>query len=197
MSPRGLAIPNVREQLFQAAERLLLREDAAPLSGRAITREAGCAAGLLYNHFGDFETFLGEMAVDRLRRYASRVADLPARAGAGTVTGNLTDAALCLFEPAMLALSRLTASRPSVLARAIHARSAGRPQRPVLEDAFATYLERERALGRVAADTDTEAIAIALVALVHQLLLMPGPDPHDMLPRVVAAVVAGIERPGQ
>src|SRR5882757_5631726 len=98
MSPRGVAIPNVREQLFEAAERLL-GADAGPLSGRAVTREAGCAAGLLHNHFGDFDTFLVEFVIDRFRRYASSVTTLPSLAGEGTVAANLTDAALSLFGP--------------------------------------------------------------------------------------------------
>jgi AcrR family transcriptional regulator len=194
MSPRGVAIPHVREQLFDAAERLL-REDAGPLSGRAVTREAGCAAGLLHNHFGDFDAFLVEFVIDRFRRYASSVTSLPSLAGAGTVAGNLTDAVLALFGPGTRALSRLLMSHPSIAGRAVQTRAAEGPARPMLEAAFATYLDREQQLGRVAGDADTEAIAVALLATVHQLLLTPGrdgQDARDLLRRVVATLVRSV-----
>jgi AcrR family transcriptional regulator len=194
MSPRGVAIPNVREQLFDAAERLL-REGAGPLSGRAVTRAAGCAVGLLHNHFGDFDAFLVEFVIDRFRRYASSVTGLPSLAGAGTVAGNLTDAALALFGPGTQALSRLLLSHPSVAGRAFETRAASGPARPMLEEAFATYLDRERQLGRVAGDADTDAIAVALLATVHQLLLTPGrdgQDARDLLRRVIATLVRAV-----
>jgi AcrR family transcriptional regulator len=195
MAPRGLAIPDVHEQLFQAAERLLLREDAADLSGRAVTREAGLAVGLLHNHFGDFDSFLSAFVLDRLRRAAASFGDLPSRAGTGTVAGNLTDAAQSLLGPDTLVLSRLVASRPSVLARSIHAHTAAAHPRSLLETAVFSYLQREQQLGRVEDDADIEATAVALVATVHQLLLMPRSDEQaasDVLLRVTAVLVSGI-----
>jgi AcrR family transcriptional regulator len=195
MAPRGLAIPDVDEQLFQAAERLLLREDAAALTGRAVMREAGLAVGLLHNHFGAFDSFLSAFVLDRLRRAAAAFGDLPSRAGAGTVAGNLTDAALSLLGPDTLALSRLVASRPSVLARSIHAHTATAHPRSLLETSVLNYLQRERQFGRVEDDADIEASAVALVATVHQLLLMPRTDEQaagDILRRVIVVLVRGI-----
>lgn len=63
MSPRGVAIPGLRQQLFQATERVLVRAGPGGLTGRAITREAGCSTGLLYNHFNTLEANLTEAAV--------------------------------------------------------------------------------------------------------------------------------------
>lgn len=199
MAPRGLAIPDVHEQLFQAAERLLLREDAAALSGRAVTREAGLAVGLLHNHFGDFDSFLSAFVLDRLRRAAARFGDLPSRAGSGTVAGNLTDAAQSLLGSDTLVLSRLVASRPSVLARSIHAHTAAAHPRSLLETAVLNYLQREQQFGRVEDGADIEATAVALVATVHQLLLMPRSDEQaasDVLRRVIAVLVSSIGRRG-
>ena len=195
MSPRGLAIPDVHEQLFQAAERLLLRQDAADLSGRAVTREAGVAVGLLHNHFGDFDSFLSAFVLDRLRRAATGFGDLASHAGTGTVADNLTDAALSLLGQDTLALSRLVASRPSVLARSIHAHTAAAHPRSLLETAVLNYLQRERQFERVEDNADIEATAVALVATVHQLLLMPRSDEHvpgDVLRRVIAVLVMGV-----
>ena len=97
MSPRGVAIPEVREQLFQATDRLLARNGSPGLTTRAITSEAGVANGMLHRHFSDLDAFLGEFAADRLHAIADSAAALPARAGPGTVTGNLTTATLALF----------------------------------------------------------------------------------------------------
>ena len=195
VSPRGLAIPDVHEQLFQAAERLLLRHDAADLSGRAVTREAGLAVGLLHNHFGNFDDFLSAFVLDRLRRAAIGFGDLPSRAGRGTVASNLADAALSMLGQDTLALSRLVASRPSVLARSIHAHTAAAHPRWLLEAAVLNYLQRERQFERVEDDADIEAAAVALVATVHQLLLMPRGDEHvadEVLRRVIAVLLRGI-----
>jgi AcrR family transcriptional regulator len=195
MSPRGLAIPDVREQLFQAAERLLLREDPAALSGRAVTREAGLAVGILQNHFGDFDSFLADFVLARLRLSAASFASLPSCAGTGTVAGNLHDAAVSLLGRDTLALSRLVAARPSVLTRSIRVHSATAHPRSMLEQAVLGYLQREQQLGRVEPDADIEAAAVALIAMVHQLMLMPSNDQRsagDLLRRVIVLLVSGI-----
>ena len=53
--PTGVAHPRVREHLFEAAERVLLREGPSALTSRAVTTEAGCAKGVLHRHFADFD----------------------------------------------------------------------------------------------------------------------------------------------
>ena len=63
MSPRGVAIPKVNEQLFDAADRVLAREGPTGLTSRAVTEEAGCAKGILHNHFTDFDSFLVEFVL--------------------------------------------------------------------------------------------------------------------------------------
>src|SRR5690349_6245812 len=109
--PRGVVIPEVRQQLFAALERLIATEGVGGLTGRAVTREAGVATGLLYSHFRTWEKFLVQYATDRSFQIAGAVADLPARAGAGTVEGNLT-AALNAAAPAVVRpVTRLLASR--------------------------------------------------------------------------------------
>ena len=42
---RGVAIPELREQLFAATERILARDGAAGVTSRAITDEAGWVVG--------------------------------------------------------------------------------------------------------------------------------------------------------
>src|SRR5438874_11369332 len=95
--PTGIRIRDVREQLFAAAERVLLRDGPNALTSRAVTTEAGCAKGVLHRHFADFDAFLAELVLDRIARIGIQAAALRDSAGTGTVAGNLTDALMDLF----------------------------------------------------------------------------------------------------
>ena len=90
--PTGVAIRDVREQLFDAAERVLLRDGPSALTSRAVTAEAGCAKGVLHRHFADFDAFLAELVLDRIGQIETQAAALRESAGTGTVAGNLTGA---------------------------------------------------------------------------------------------------------
>ena len=195
MSPRGRAIPGVREQLFQAADRLLVRAGPTALTTRAITSEAGVANGVLHRHFRDLDTFLAEFAADRLQAIADTAAALPARAGQGTVIGNLTDATLALFGSSALALVNLVASRPALGTALEHVTTAGSGLGDV-EKHFAAYLEAEKKLGRIAAETDTQTIAFTLLGSVHHLMVTnPAglPDLPRRVRRIVEALAAGMQ----
>jgi AcrR family transcriptional regulator len=191
MSPRGVAIPELRRQLFEAAERVLTRDGAARLSGRAITREAGVAAGLLYNHFADLDEFLGEFVVDQFRRVQERAATLPARAGESTVIDNLTAAALSLPGSSALAIPQLVQARPALAAHVGTALAGSALGMQTIERSFADYLEAEKQLGRVAAEADTEALAVAVFGSVHHLWLSPDGLDRKKIRRVVSALLAG------
>jgi AcrR family transcriptional regulator len=193
MSPRGVAIPDVREPLFQAAERVLLRDGPSGLTSRAITSEAGVAKGILHNHFTDLDGFLAAFVLDRFGLIAEDAAKLPSRAGAGTVVGNLTDAALSLFGPNALAIISLVLSRPALMRRLQESVAAGGPDLRRIEGRFAAYLDAEKQLGRVAADADTDTLALAVVGTVHHLFLTgraSGPPLRRRVRRIVTMLVA-------
>ncbi len=59
--PTGVALRDAREQMFAAAERILLRDGPQALTSRAVTAEAGVAKGVLHRHFADFDAFLAEL----------------------------------------------------------------------------------------------------------------------------------------
>jgi AcrR family transcriptional regulator len=195
MSPRGVAIPDVREPLFQAAERVLTREGPSGLSSRAITSQAGLAKGILHNHFTDLDAFLAAFVLDRFGLTAEEAAKLPSRAGAGTVVGNLTDAALSVFGSNAPAIISLVLSRPALMLRLQQSIAAGAPTLQTIEGTFAAYLDAEKQLGRVAADADTETLALTLVGAVHHLFLTgraSGPERHSRVRRIVAVLVAAV-----
>jgi len=190
--PTGVAIRDPRGQLFEAAERVLLRDGPAALTSRAVTAEAGVAKGVLHRHFADFDAFLAELALDRIAWIGARAADLRATAGAGTVTGNLAAALPGLSGPALLALVRLVIARDELRTRL---RAATGSRVPVVSEAVAMvsgYLAAERDLGRLAAGADIATLAPMLVSSVHLLYTDAdgAPPDRDAVTRVVAAALA-------
>jgi len=189
---RGVAIPELREQLFAATERVMARDGAAGVTSRAITDEAGCAKGVLHNHFDGLDGFLSEFAMDRARRSMALVAGLPAQAGQDTVTGNLTSAALAVFGSGVTMAASLVLARPAVMLRMSAVFQAGGPLGEV-ETAFAGYLRAEQSLGRVAAGTDPGTLAFSLVGAIHHLLITQLGRPLD--PGQVSKIVTTILGP--
>ena len=194
--PTGVAIRDPRGQLFDAAERVLLRDGPGGLTSRAVTAEAGVAKGVLHRHFADFDAFLAELALDRVARIGAQAAALRAMAGSGTVAGNLAAALTDLFSPAILALVRLVIARDEVRARL---RAATGSRIPLLSESTALVagdLAAERDLGRVAADADISMLAPTLIGAAHLLFTDADGTPEPAaVARVVAAVLAAARQP--
>lgn len=192
MSPRGVAIPDLRERLFDAAERVLDREGPAALTSRAITAEAGCAKGLLHTHFDGLDAFVAELVLDRFARTARQAEEIPARAGHATVAGNLVSVALALLNSLHPTVVGLAMTRPDSSLRIRQALEAGAPGFTAVQDAITDYLQAEKRLGRLADGTDTPTVALALVGTVHHLLMTSWAgtaDPRRQAERLVALLV--------
>jgi AcrR family transcriptional regulator len=194
--PTGVAIRDVREQLFAAAERVLLRAGPAALTSRAVTAEAGVAKGVLHRHFADFDEFLAEFVLDRVDRMDPQAAALREAAGTGTVVGNLTGALIAVFGSVAVAIVPLLTFRDELRARLRQTWPAGVP---VLTEAvvmIASYLTAERAAGRLTADADVDALAPTLIGAAHLLFAdRTGPPPgEDAVRKAVITVLAGVVR---
>jgi AcrR family transcriptional regulator len=193
--PTGVAIRDPRGQLFEAAERILLRDGPAGLTSRSVTAEAGVAKGVLHRHFADFDDFLAELALARVTRIGDLASALRASAGTGTVAGNLAAALPSLFAPEILALIRLVIARDELRARL---RAATGSRIPLLSEATALvtdYLAAERDLGRIAPGADIATLAPTLIGGSHLLFADSGeggPEP-TAIASTVAAVLAGSE----
>ncbi len=187
--PTGVAIRDPREQLFGAAECVLLRDGHSGLTSRAVTAQAGVAKGVLHRHFADFDAFLAEFALDRVARISAQAADLRATAGRGTVSGNLAAALQELFSPVVLALIRLVMLRDGLRAR-LRATTGSRIP-PITEATVmvADYLAAERDLGRVAPGADIGALAPTLIGAAHLLFTEADGTPE---PAAVTRIVAGV-----
>jgi AcrR family transcriptional regulator len=187
----------VREQLFQAAERVLARHGPDGLTSRAITDEAGVAKGLLFNHFSDLDQFLAELVLDRSHSAAGLAAELPPRAGTATVEANLVDTAVALLRSHAFAVAGIIHARPTLMSR-LHHISSGRPYAVLsdVEKSFAAYLAAEKTLRRIPAVTDSDTIAFILVGTIHHIFMTnmaDSPGLRRQLRKIVASLVAGPE----
>ncbi|WP_433271596.1 TetR/AcrR family transcriptional regulator [Actinosynnema sp. CS-041913] len=192
--PTGTAIRAVREQLFAAAERILLRAGPSALTSRAVTTEAGCAKGVLHRHFEDFDAFLAAFVLDRVGRMDAQAAALRESAGSGAVVDRLADALTALFGSVAVAVVALVTYRDELRARLRHDWPAGVPVLTEAVDMIAAYLTAERDLGRIAADADIDTLAPTLIGTAHLLHADRGSAPPDAaaLRRMVATVLANV-----
>ena len=193
--PTGVALRDAREQLFDAAERVLLRDGPSALTSRAVTTEAGVAKGVLHRHFADFDAFLAELVLDRAarvdgpgRRPARRRGDRhrrrqPHRRAHAPSSRRLRSAIL-----------GLVISRDDLRARL---RQAGSDRRPYPDGGGGhdRLLPRRRArTGRIAAGADVDTLAPTIIGAAHLLFAdreVPPPDSREV-DKVVTMVIAGL-----
>lgn len=192
--PTGVALHDARDQLFDAGERVLLRDGPNALTSRAVTTEAGCAKGVLHRHFADFDTFLAELVRDRIARLETQSAALRDSAGTGTVPRNLTTYVMALFESVAVAIVGLVTSRHELLARLRATTPRGVPLLTEATAMVASYLDAERDLGRITADADVETLAPTLIGAGHLLFAAreTTPPDADTVHKVVATVIGGV-----
>jgi AcrR family transcriptional regulator len=192
--PTGVAMRDARAQLFDAAERVLLRDGPNALTSRAVTTEAGCAKGVLHRHFADFDAFLAELVLDRIGRVEAQAATLRESAGTGTVAGNLTGALTELFGSVAVAVVGLVISRDDLRARLRQTRPSGIPLLAEATAMIASYLTLECELGRIAADADIDTLALSLIGTGH--LLFAGregtPPEASAVHKIVTTVIADV-----
>lgn len=168
--PTGVHLQDPRQQLFDAAERILLREGPNALTSRAVTEEAGCAKGVLHRHFADFDGFLAELILDHAARLEEHATRLTAAVGAGTVERNLAQALAVLFGPVPVAILPLITFRDDLRVRLRQLRPGGGIT--VLSeatDAVSAYLTAEQDTGRIAPHADIDALTLSLVGGGHLL----------------------------
>ncbi|MGW5343496.1 TetR/AcrR family transcriptional regulator [Streptomyces sp. NPDC004050] len=192
-------IHNVRGQLFEAAERVLIRDGPDALTSRAVTEEAKCSKGVLHRHFTDFDAFLVELVFDRVRGIEDRTTTLRAAAGTGSVVDNLADALQDLFSPVTVAIVALFTFRDGLRARLREAGLIGIPLAVQGAAVIAAYLTAERELGRLAGDADIDTLAPTLVGAGHLLFAdrTSAPPQTAAVRKMVTTVIAGALRAPQ
>ncbi|MFE5505086.1 TetR/AcrR family transcriptional regulator [Amycolatopsis japonica] len=188
--PTGVALRAVRAQLFDAAERVLLRDGPSGLTSRAVTTEADCAKGVLHRHFDDFDGFLAEFVLDRIEKLDEK--GLREAVGTGTVVDNLTAALTAVFESVAVAIVPLVIFRDELRARLRREWPAGVPVLTQAAVMIGGYLKAERDLGRIAEDADVETLAATLIGATHLLYAdRTAPAPEIAQVRKVVETVIG------
>jgi AcrR family transcriptional regulator len=167
--PTGVHIRDAREQLFEAAQRVLLRDGPSGLTSRSVTAEAGVAKGVLHRHFADFDAFLVDLVHDRAQRVDIDSIELHASAGTGTVVHNLAAALTSLFESVAVSIVALVIFRDELRARLRESWPVGVPILAEAVNMVDSYLRAERSRGRIAGDADTSAMSRALIGAAHLL----------------------------
>ncbi len=195
--PTGVPIRDLHEQLFDAAERILVRDGAGALTSRAVTSEAGVAKGVLHRHFADFDTFLAALVLTHIERLDVRSRDLRESAGSATVAENIAGALVATLDPTATAIVSLVCSRHALLDRLRLTTPTGIPLLSETSKMLATYLTAERGLGRIPLETDVDKLAVLLVGGAH--LLSAGSDREGAQPDEVrdlaTNVLPGRQRP--
>ncbi|MBO2449625.1 TetR family transcriptional regulator [Actinomadura barringtoniae] len=190
--PTGVALRDAREQLFDAAERILLRDGPNALTSRAVTTEAGCAKGVLHRHFTDFDAFLAELVLDRIARVEAQGEALRAAAGSGSVADNLIGALTEVFESVAVGIVALITARDELRARLRKVRPPGVPLATEAMVMISGYLKAEQDLGRIAAGADLDALALALVGGGHLLFAGREGTPPEEVAKLVTTAIAGV-----
>ncbi|MFC3236429.1 TetR family transcriptional regulator [Streptomyces nitrosporeus] len=175
MSPRGVAIPDLRERLFAAAERVVARDGATALTSRAVTAEADCAKGVLHTHFSGLDEFVAELVLDRFARSARQAEALGAKVGQATVAENLQEVVGALLDSLPPAVVGLAMTRPAAASHTREGFRSGAPAFDAIQDAVSDYLQAEQHAGRLPAGSDAAAVALALVGTTHHLLMTRSP----------------------
>ncbi|MFE7759233.1 TetR family transcriptional regulator [Streptomyces sp. NPDC057418] len=194
MSPRGVAIPDVRERLFEAAERVVARDGAAALTSRAVTAEADCGKGVLHTHFAGLDEFVAELVLDRFARSAHQAQALEAKVGQATVAHNLREVALALMDALPPAVVGLAMTRPAAVLHAREGLRSGAPAFDAIQQAFTVYLQAEQRGGRLPDAADSATIALALVGTIHHLLMTRAPGRAEAAKVTVERLLAVLLR---
>jgi AcrR family transcriptional regulator len=193
--PTGIAIRDAREQLFAAAERILIEDGPSALTSRSVTAQAGVSKGVLHRHFADFDDFLAELVLDRIAAIERQAADLLDSAGTQTVVRNLSRTLTAVFDPVAIAIVALISSRDELRARLRKTAPSGIPLLTQATAMISAYLAAERDLGRITLKTNVPTLALALIGTGHLLFageLGAQPDP-EAVEQVVASIVVGAQ----
>lgn len=198
MSERGDA---TRAKLIAAATDVVGQVGYAHATTKAIAGAAGVSEGTIYRHFPDKASLFYAAVLDRNTAIVEELTNLPARAGTGTVAGNLSHT-----------LHRLAELRADILPLEIAMMTdpelaSGRGRGPITTrtpddrpPAITEYLAREQALGRVRAEVPCDEVEMILLAMVYGIAMTPAlpglPTSNELLNTAVHTFVTGLSTPG-
>ncbi|HMC39420.1 MAG TPA: TetR/AcrR family transcriptional regulator [Acidimicrobiales bacterium] len=183
-----------RQRLVAAAEEVLQREGVVGLTTKSVARVAGRSEGSIYNHFADRLELILAVIDARLPEFIAVLAGLVP--GRRTVAENLERVARSgiAFERSMLPLVGGLAADPVLLARFKEVMLPADKGPHRLHRGITAYLQGEKALGRLGAETDCAALALLLIggwreAVFQELFGRPPIASRDAPRRIVRSLL--------
>jgi AcrR family transcriptional regulator len=196
-------VRNTRQQILDAAQRLIERGGFTRLTTREIAREAGCAEGTIFKHFKRKDDLCLAVVLENSPRFKNTIAQK--RAGKRSVRKNLEDIALAAirFSDKLIPLASSSFADARLLVRHRKAmQESGRGPKDVF-DLIAAYISEEQQLGRI----NREAVPLIVAALLmgpcfHRAFLRQGMG-KNLLPMndqkfatgLVATLMRGLSPP--
>ncbi|GAA3723900.1 hypothetical protein GCM10022225_00970 [Plantactinospora mayteni] len=185
----------LRASFVEHARRIVARGGASALTMRALAAEAGSSVGLPYKVFADRRDLVRAIVLADLDRFRSAAAELLARAGTGTVGGNLSwFSGFLLDSPSVALAGELLADEAhthAVMAGA-HEHGFGPTAFPVL---LTNYLHAEQQAGRIRPEVEVAAFGFLVAGALHNLVVVgdawPRPERAE-LDRFLHATAAAI-----
>ncbi len=157
MSPR-----NTRQQILDAAQRLIESGGFTRLTTREIAEQAGCAEGTIFKHFKRKEDLCLAVVLENSPKFKEALAQK--RAGKGSVRKNLEGIAFAAiqFSDKLIPLASALFADAKLLARHRQVlNETGRGPKDAF-DLIAAYVSDEQKLGRI----HREAVPLAVSALL-------------------------------
>ena len=197
-------LPDQKERLLAATERLLASHGLGAVSTRDIAKAANVAEGALYHHFGDKAELIVSVVLHQLGDFPEVLQSLFLQVGQNTVQKNLET----VLESAFAFHHRITPLVCSLFADQellvkvrgmMNERSMG-PGRAAV--AIAAYLRAEQQLGRVSASAVPETtselmMAVSFNAAMCDQFFCGGMEPkgkaRQRLREAVRALMVGLQ----
>ena len=153
---------NTRQQILNAAQRLIEKGGFIRLTTKEIAQEAGCAEGTIFKHFKRKEDLCLAVVLENSPRFKDTIARK--RAGKGSVAKNLEDIAFAAirFSDKLIPLAASLFADTKLLARHRQALQASRRGPKDVFDLIAGYISEEQQLGRI----NREAVPLVVSALL-------------------------------
>lgn len=166
-----------RQQILDAAQRLIEKDGFIRLTTKEIAQEAGCAEGTLFKHFKRKEDLCLAVVLENSPTFRDTITGK--RAGVGTVRKNLEAIALAAiqFSDQLIPMASVLFADTSLLARhrAVLRQQDKGPSSSGPKDALdliATYISEEQRLGRIDSSVVPPVVgAIMLGTCFHRAFL--------------------------
>jgi len=182
-----------RQQILDAAQRLIENEGFSRLTTKEIAIEAGVAEGTVFKHFKSKDELSLAVVLENSPKFRTTLSEK--RAGRGSVQKNLAEIARTALEfsekliplaAALLADTKLLARQRQLL------NESGRGPKDAF-DSIATYISGEQELGRINRGAEPLMVsALLLGACFHRAFIRQGMGKHllPMADHEFAATVA-------